>query len=368
MIFGTIRRRACHMIGCVVRPGPRHGNCVGVVRTATVQIPSAITGGRLASAAAALAVAASGTIVAVTIAAAPAQAAYSCYTSTDNGSTWYDGKSASYRYDGRFSRSHSLSPTVLDSRTPQGLATWRNWNGSGSTLLLYTAYRDGRDAYIQGINAATGTRTRIIRVADSHVGGIAVVGGWAYVSGRPASDGDRTIRKYRLSAFRAVINGTASSNYVKQVGTARHVYGSSFLSSYGGYLFAGRFNADGRDKMYRYRVNSDGSLTTINGSIQVPKKTQGLVVTGSHYVFSTSYGREPRGNVYIVRRGYDNLDNARLSCFRAPSMAEGASLYDGKVYVAYESGSYKFRSDPDTRNVITRLHKVPLSSLTSLLG
>lgn len=309
------------------------------------------------------------TLAAATVVlAAPSQAAISCYASTDNGSTWYDGPSASYRYDARFSASSSMSPAVLDSRTPQGLATWRNWNGSGGTLLLYTAYRNGSDAWIQGINPASGNRTRVIRVADSHVGGIAVANGWIYVSGRKAADGHHTVRKYRPSAFRAVINGTASSSYVKQVGTARHVYGASFLSSYGSTLYAGKFNDDGRDKMYRYRANSDGSLTTISGSIQVPQKTQGLVVTGDYYVFSTSYGRANRSNVYIARRGYDNLDSAKLSCFRAPSMAEGASLWDGKVYLSYESGSYAFRSDPDTRNVIPRLHKVPLSSLTSLLG
>lgn len=307
-----------------------------------------------------------GLTAAVTVAATPAQAAISCYTSTSNGSTWYDGPSASYRYDARFSNGPYVSPYVLDRKTPQGLATWHNWDGGTDDLLLYTAYRDGYDSYIQGVNPSTGKRTHIVRVASGHVGGIAVSNGWIFVSGRKASDGHHTIRKYRPSALRAVFKGTASTNYVKQVGTARHVYGSSFLSSYGNYIFAGKFNADSRDKMYRYWVNSDGSLSTVTGAIQVPTKTQGLMVTGNHFVFSTSYGRTNRSNSYVARRGYSNLDNASLSCFRAPSMSEGASLWGGNVYVLYESGSYAYRGS--ARNVITRLHKVPLTSLLNLVS
>lgn len=306
------------------------------------------------------------TTAAITVAAAPAQAAISCYTSTDNGSTWYDGPSASYRYDARFSNGPYVSPYVLDRKTPQGLATWHNWAGGTDDLLIYTAYRDGYDSYIQGVNPSTGKRTHIVRVASGHVGGIAVSNGWIFVSGRKASDGHHTIRKYRPSDFRAVFKGTASTNYVKQVGTARHVYGASFLSSDGGYLYAGKFNSNGRDKMYRYWVNTNGSLTTMTSAIQVPAKTQGLMVKNGYYVFSTSYGRTNRSNIYVTSTGYSNLDNARLSCFRAPSMSEGASLWGGNVYVIYESGSYAFRSS--ARNVITRLHKVPLTSLLSLVS
>lgn len=323
---------------------------------------------RVGTALAALAVTAGMTIGTGAVGAGTAAAAITCYSSTSNGSTWYDGPSASYRYDNRFGGGPGVGSTVLDSRTPQGLATWRNWDGSGADLLLYTAYRDGSDAWIQGVNPATGNRTKIIRIADSHVGGIAISGSWAFVSGRPASDGTHAIRAYRLSAFRAVLKGTASSSYVTQVGTARRVYGSSFLSSHNGYVFAGRFNDGARDKMYRYKVNADGTLSTITGSIEVPAKTQGLSVTADHFVFSTSYGRENRSNIYIVRRGYSDLDAARLSCMRAPSMSEGATIRGGAVFVIYESGSYKFRGDSDTRNVITRLHKVPMSELTSLLG
>jgi hypothetical protein len=308
-----------------------------------------------------------GATSAVALAAAtPAQAAISCYDSTDNGKTWYDGPTASYRYDVRFSGGPALSPTVLDSRTPQGLGTWHDWDGGTADLLVYAGYRNGSDAYIQGINPANGNRTTIARIADSHVGGVAISGGWAFVSGRAASDGHHTIRKYRLRDLRAAFK-SSSSTYVKQVGEARHVYGASFIASQGGYLFAGKFNQGGRDKMYRYKVNADGSLTTQTGAITVPMKTQGLAVTKGHFFFSTSYGRENRSNVYVVKRGA-SLDGSGATCFRAPSMSEGMTLWDNKAYLLFESGSYAYRGDSKTRNVITRLHKVKVGDLTSLLG
>jgi glutamine cyclotransferase len=107
-------------------------------------------------------------------------------------------------------------------------------------------------------------------------------------------------------------------------------------------------------------------LTTVNKAWEVPTKTQGLLVTGSHFVFSTSYGRDKRSNLYVVRRGQPDLDKAKLSCFRAPSMSEGITEYGGRAYLVFESGSHVYRSDPKTLNVISRLHKATISSLTSL--
>jgi hypothetical protein len=145
------------------------------------------------------------------------------------------------------------------------------------------------------------------------------------------------------------------------------VYGASFLTSYGDSLWAGRFNDKGRDKMYQYKISSSGKLTTINKAWEVPTKTQGLLVTKTHFVFSTSYGRNKRSNLYVVRRGQPDLDKAKAKCFRAPSMSEGITEFGGRAYLVFESGSYLYRSDPKTLNVIPRLHKATISSLTKLV-
>lgn len=309
-----------------------------------------------------------------TVGAAPAQADTNCYTATDNGDTWYRGDSASYRYDYRFSGGPNVSPYVLDHRIPQGMTTWHNWRADGSTtdLLLYTAYRGGSQTWIQGINPRNGHRTKIIRVAGSHAGGIAIVGRWLYVSG-PGSNSSATVRQYRLRDIRAALKSSTRSPYVRSVRT-RDVYGNAFLASRSGNLFAGRFNKDGRSWMKRYDVTQRSGALRATKTYRVPKKTQGLVVTGGHFVFSTSWTSENRSNIYIVKRG-SSLDSSGTSCFRAPSMSEGLARWGGKIYVIYESGSYKYRTDscnwwhePNcTRNIITRLHKVPFSSLTSLV-
>lgn len=162
----------------------------------------------------------------------------------------------------------------------------------------------------------------VVAIAESHVGGITVSMGWAFVSGQGSS-----IRKYSLTALRDAMKA-AGTPYLTQVGTARDVAASSFIGSYGNSLFSGSFNETG------------------------------LTVTGSHFIYSTSYGRTNRSNVYVVKRGQKDLDAAALSCFRAPSMTEGITEYNGTAYLVYESASHLYGSDPNTLNVIPRLHKV----------
>ncbi|TCM45151.1 hypothetical protein [Kribbella sp. VKM Ac-2568] len=285
-----------------------------------------------------------------------AATAISCSTAT-GGKPFYDGPSASKVYDARFSNSAAVPN--LGSYTPQGVGTWWNWDGS-KDLLLVTAYRTGANSQIIGIDPATNKTVGVVAIAATHGGGITTSNGWAFVQG--STNG---IRKYKLSSLKSAMKA-AGTPYLKAVGTERKVYGASFLTSYGGYVWSGKFNDKGRDKMYQYKINSNGSLTTINKAWEVPTKTQGLLVTGSHFVFSTSYGRDKRSNLYVVRRGQPDLDKAKLSCFRAPSMSEGITEYGGRAYLVFESGSHVYRSDPKTLNVISHLHKATISSLTSL--
>lgn len=287
----------------------------------------------------------------------PAQAAISCAADSSNGSTWYDGPSAGYVYDPPFYPTNYYL-TWLGTHTPQGVATWPNWNGTGSDLLLVTSYRDDDYTYLQSINPATGANLPGLQLAGFHAGGIAVVGGWVYISA------GTEIRRYRTSALRAALE--SGGGYVVME-DYQYVEAASFLGSYGGYVFAGKFDSAARGWMHQYRVESDGSLTRVGSGWQVPTKTQGVIVTGTHFVFSTSYGRQNRSNIYSVRRGTytDNLDNATLYCFRAPSMSEGMTQWNGSAYVVYESASHLYASDPTTRNVIPNMHRVSMSWLTS---
>lgn len=250
-----------------------------------------------------------------TAAASSAARAISCETKSTGGTgPFYDGKAASNRYDTTFHIGPAMPASELRRGTPQGLAAWPNWDRS-KDLLLATSYgKSGQHAHIVAIDPAQRNKVvGTVAIAESHAGGIAVAKGWAYVSGR-ASGKWATVRKYKLSTLKIAIQEKGVP-YVKQTGTARKVYGASFLSAYGDKLYAGKFNANGRDKMYSYTINADGSLTTIKKPWEIPSKTQGLAVTGTHFLYSTSAGRKYRGNEYVVRRGTTDLDKAKLHCF-----------------------------------------------------
>lgn len=274
---------------------------------------------------------------------------------------FYNGESASYMYDKKFGH----GPTIpgLDTHTPQGVAAWDNWDGSGNDLMLVTSYgKKGTAAHLIGIDAKSGKTVGTVAIAESHVGGIAVSKGWAFVQGRDSGKWD-TVRKYKLSELKDKMKQGGVPE-LKQVGKARNVYAASFLSAYGDHLYAGKFNDKGRGKMYAYKISDDGSLET-GKSYEVPTKTQGLLVTKDHFVYSTSHGRDKRSNLYVVDHGATDIDRGSTRCFRAPSMAEGIAGHDGNAYLVYESGSYKYMSDPKTRNVIQEMHKAKISELTA---
>ncbi|TCO26386.1 hypothetical protein EV652_107278 [Kribbella steppae] len=283
--------------------------------------------------------------------------AISCDTKK-GGKPFYDGPSASKKYDSRFSNSAALPR--LGSYIPQGIGTWWNWSGS-KNLLLVAMYHPGKNSIIVGIDPATNKVVGDVAIAPTHAGGITTAYGWAFVQG--STNG---IRKYKLSTLAAAMKKSGTP-YVKAVGSERKVYGASFLTSYGDSLWAGKFNDKGRDKMYEYKIKPNGTLVTVNRAWEIPTKTQGLLVTKGHFIFSTSYGRKNLSNLYVVKRGQPDLDKAKLSCFRAPALSEGLTEFGGRAYLVFESGSYEFRSDPNTKNVITRLHKASISSLTGLV-
>ncbi|MCI2423601.1 hypothetical protein MOQ72_39970 [Saccharopolyspora sp. K220] len=281
-----------------------------------------------------------------------------CESNASGEGAFYSGPSASDVYDKAFGKGPAVPG--LDEYTPQGISTWSDWDGSGNDLLLVTSYGEpGQDARIIGIDPKTGKHVGTVAIAESHVGGIAVGKGWAFVQGRNSGKWG-TIRKYRLTELRDAMK-QGGTPYLKQVGNARNVYAASFLSSYGDTLYSGKFNGGGRGNMYSYKIGDDGSLTTEH-AYEVPTKTQGLMVTKDKFVFTASYGRDNRSNIYVVDKGATDIDKPSTKCFRAPSMAEGITEYGGDAYLLFESGSYKYR---DARNVIENLHEANISTITN---
>ncbi|MEV4728517.1 hypothetical protein [Saccharopolyspora sp. NPDC049426] len=277
--------------------------------------------------------------------------------SSGQDASFYSGPSAGYTYDEKFSAGPK-TPGLPD-HTPQGLAAWNDWDGAGNGLLLVTAYgKDGSNAKIYGVDPSTGKTVGDVEIAETHASGIAIARGWAFVTGRNNAEGHYTIRKYKLSELADALKAEGSP-YVKQTGQAREVYGASFLSGDGNTLYAGKYSREGREKMYAYSVAADGGLTT-GKSFEIPKGTQGLLVTGDKFVYSTSLSRDVRSNLYVIDKGATDIDIPSTRCFRSPSMSEGIDDLGGNAYVLYESGSHQY---PDARNVIDELHKAPVAGL-----
>ncbi|WP_214401057.1 hypothetical protein [Pseudonocardia lacus] len=276
----------------------------------------------------------------------------------------YPGPRASDTYDNLFDTSWHVPG--LATHIPQGTATWSNWDGEDDLILVAGYDAAGKTpSVINGIDARTGENVGHAKIEYSHVGGIAVFErqGWAYVSGPQ----ERTVRKYSLAALKEAITST-EEGLLRPEGADQTVHGSSFLTSHGpsDTLWAGQFLDDTRSHMASYTVGDDGELEQRPGVWEVPRKTQGLVVTEDLFIYSTSHGRNNRSNIYVVRRGEGSsqLDTARLGCFRAPSMSEGLTVYGDDVYVAFESGADYYSQAPDKPdNVITELHEAPLALL-----
>ncbi|NYH90500.1 hypothetical protein [Actinopolymorpha rutila] len=289
----------------------------------------------------------------------------------------YDGPSASYLYDRRFSPGPTVPHSELRHHTPQGVAWWDDWNGKGDDLLLVSAHNAGdTNGHVIGLDPRTpGKVVGIVALGPTHAGAIGLNGKWLFVDG-PKNGKRHTINSYRLDALRAELRAGGGS---LDRDAQKTVHGASFLTVDGSHLYAGRFNFHGkRDWMYRYTIASNGRLTldpkpgTRRGlRWETPASTQGVAKVGNRFLFSTSSGRKKRSNLYVTNASQTNLDKASPRCFRAPTMAQGIAVTPGgRVYLNFESGSYEFdgSSGARARNVIPGTHTAKLSTLTGIPG
>lgn len=344
-------------------------------------------GRRLATSCAAIA-------VALAVASAPSAQAENdddplCYTTRSSSGDFYPGASASKVYDWenlstesdrRFQEGPAIPAGLLDAKyVPQGFAAWSNWNGTGEDLILISAYKehDYSDDDLDGPSgiwgvvvsgSRAGTSLGRMLIDKGHVGGIAVYKGWVYVGS------ENEIRGYRASTVRAAL-AAANTNTVqaKEFGRAT-TYTVGFMGTGDGTLWAGDFNPDASDFVYGYSQTSatTGNLDYRDGwKFSAPKKTQGVTVTPNYFIFSASFGRNDRGNIWVMARnhGQDAITDANSYCFRAPSMNQGVTQLDGRVYLGFESAAWKFNwSLDDPNNVIDNLHWATTSTVTSLMA
>ena len=139
-----------------------------------------------------------------------------------------------------------------------------------------------------------------------------------------------------------------------------------------GHLWAGDFDDGAATHLNGYvQTNRTSGAIAYQASTQsyAPKKTQGVTVTPSYVIFSTSYKRTDRGNIWVMPRNQQTLTDSNSYCFRAPSMNEGITQLNGHLYLGFEGAAYTYNHTSDRPvNQISRLHAATTTAVTGLYG
>jgi hypothetical protein len=281
--------------------------------------------------------------------------------------TAFYGSAASAIYDAVFSRAFA-APGLSAGYTPQGMTEWRA--PDGRSLIVIGEFRKGHNSRLVAVDPDTGRTYGTVEVAPAHLGGVAIVGDWLFAQDKPR-DGGEQVRKYAMSTLSAAFAASAASGgrtmpFVARTGALQDVYYASFLSSFGGSLWAGHHGIN-ETKMFEYRVGPDGTLRQVGGAYQVPKFTDGVVVSADRFIFvshapaGTSRGF---GTMTVAVRSANLSDHPRR-CFAMPNLGEGTTLVGGRVYTVFESGTPK--AHPASANRIPYLHRADYRALAGLL-
>ncbi|HZE67175.1 MAG TPA: hypothetical protein VE081_11115 [Sporichthyaceae bacterium] len=278
----------------------------------------------------------------------------------------YQGGSVSRLYDEVFHPGPVMP--YLSTYSPQGLATWWNWDGQGHALILLGEYHLGHKSYLAGIDPLTGKHVGTVKIAPSHLGAMGVVGNWLITQDTAGHYKQAKVRNYPLSRLRRLMMEAkhGAMPYMRADGRPQPIHSTGFMFvEPNGSVWAGRHSIFRPTRMYRYTVDqASGRLHQVEGPWKVPPRTQGLLVTQDHFVFISSNSHY-RGQMNIVRRADPKQWKAPVACLWTPSLPENMTLYRGHILTAFESGSGRF-NNRRTHNRISHLHTGLLDRLIQI--
>jgi hypothetical protein len=173
---------------------------------------------------------------------------------------------------------------------------------------------------------------------SGHAGGLTIGRGNLYVSD---SAGGSFIYRVPIDTVRSVPAGKRQA--VKTTRYALKNLGhASYVDYYAGSLYVGDFYSN---LMRRYATSSAGYVTvTSNAAYGTPSIVQGVQVTGSHFVFSRSWGRDNLSKVTTQVRS----TGARSSHNTLPMMEgivwapQSAGSSVKRLYSVFESTSKEY--------------------------
>jgi hypothetical protein len=317
---------------------------------------------RVRSLAIALAAALAGVVsLAEPVQTASAAAAGACDPARPSVNAFY-GPAASEIYDNVFRNAFGI-PNLPAGYTPQGMTTWPLPNGS--SLLILGEYKKKHDSLLVAIDPSTGQNYGTVKIAEAHLGGIAIVGNWLFAQDKPNTNHEK-VRKYDMNRLaRAFLksHNTGVYPYVGKTGPLQSVYWASFMSSYGGRLYAGHHGINDV-LMYEYSVDSTGTLHKKH-TYESPPLTDGVVVTADRFIFISHTDAPATWGTMTVTGRNARLSDGHIRCFAMPNLGEGTVLDHGTVYTVFESGAKG--SHPTAADLIKYVHAAPYSSLSQLL-
>ena len=277
-----------------------------------------------------------------------------------------------------------VTPGLMEGLIPQGLDVWEE-----RELLFISAYFDGKNtsgsksSMIVVIDLKTGTlwgKYCLKNIDGSnhtgHVGGLAVTQKNIFLAN------SRTLYRIPLSQ----IMSTGKSGTLNIVEEIKVPVLASFCNYSNGVLWVGDFTrtelTDRPDisSVSKYTAWSAGyvmkdtesefssenwdsatmTYATPDYIFSITNKVQGFTFVGDKVALSTSYGRGNNSNVYIYNSPLNNKQDTNItlngksipvwvldSTYQKKSytlmpMAEGASSYDGKLLLVFESGTRKY--------------------------
>lgn len=283
-------------------------------------------------------------------------------TQLGGGQPRYQGLSVSKLYDRLFSPGPAMPH--LSGHVPQGLTTWRNWDGAGGTLLLLGMYRKGEDSFLVGIDPASRRHVGTVRVRESHLGGIGVIGSWLITQHAAGPSSEQAVRRYSVDKLRAAMwraAFTGAKPFLGYEGTPQRISAASFMNVAEGSLWIGRYDKAELSRMYRYTVDDAGFLRRAEGPWKVPPRAQGLLVTPDHFLFASSAGGDS-GRLRVYRRTAAGKLGLPVGCLWMPSFPQNLTEHAGRLFASFESGAALFDL-PTTVNRITHLHAADLTAV-----
>jgi hypothetical protein len=235
---------------------------------------------------------------------------------------------------------HTLGAYKDTNWVPQGMT----YDATGDYLYVSMYHRDAlevpRVVVYRRSNSAWVKTIELNGVPKTgHVGGLTIGRGSLYVAD---STGGARIYRIPIGRIRAVPAGTRQPVSYAARYTLNNLARASYLDYSGGSLFVGDFYSN---VMRRYPTSSAGYVTVApNASYGTPTIVQGVQVTGNHFVFSRSWGRDQLSKVTTqVRstgaRSSHNTLPMMEGIVWAPSSA-GSSVK--RVYSVFESTSKEY--------------------------